>query len=320
MDGADKLLFAASLRHATGSHSGAVLDAALNDLGWRDALAVDAHTAVSLLFELQGSANTTSSALTDVLGTALGLEIHPAGAVLLPALGSWLPPGDLVGESLQVSGLATTALTQGATALVAATKDGATVLVEVAVSDLLVRPIHGLDPSLELVEVTGQQIAVEHQSDLVPGGWSAAVALAHLALGHELVGTSRRMLELARSHALERVQFGQTISGFQAVRHRLAETLIAIETADAMLGSAWLDPTNEAASMAKSLAGRGARIAARHCQQVLAGIGFTTEHDLHLYIRRALVLDQLFGTALTLTRELGNQLLESRQLATMPPL
>jgi alkylation response protein AidB-like acyl-CoA dehydrogenase len=180
--------------------------------------------------------------------------------------------------------------------------------------------VQGLDPRLELIEVTGQLSTNDDVLALTPGAWPAAVALSQLALGHELVGTSRRMLELAREHALERVQFGQTISRFQAVRHRLAETLIAIETADALLGSAWLDPTIEAAAMAKSLAGRGAKIVSRHCQQVLAGIGFTTEHDLHHFIRRAFVLDQLFGTAQTLTRDLGLQLLESRQLTPMPPL
>ena len=51
------------------------------------------------------------------------------------------------------------------------------------------------------------------------------------------------------------------------------------------------------AAMAKAIAGRSARTAARHCQQVLAGIGFTTEHALHRYVRRVLVLDELFGSA-----------------------
>src|SRR3546814_10897643 len=69
--------------------------------------------------------------------------------------------------------------------------------------------------------------------------------------------------------------------------------------------------------MAKSLAGRGARLTAKHCQQVLAGIGFTTEHDLHRYVRRVLVLDELFGSARALTKDLGEQLLATSQL---PPL
>ena len=72
--------------------------------------------------------------------------------------------------------------------------------------------------------------------------------------------------------------------------------------------------------MAKALAGRAARTAARHGQQVLAGIGFTTEHDLHHYVRRVLVLDELFGAARTLTGDLGRQVLASRELPAWPPL
>ena len=72
--------------------------------------------------------------------------------------------------------------------------------------------------------------------------------------------------------------------------------------------------------MAKALAGRGARTATRHCQQVLAGIGFTTEHEFHHYVRRVLVLDERFGASRALTRELGRQLLATRRLPPLPPL
>ena len=74
------------------------------------------------------------------------------------------------------------------------------------------------------------------------------------------------------------------------------------------------------AAMAKATAGRSARTAARHRQQVLAGIGFTTEHDLHRYVRRILVLDQLFGAHTTLTKRLGEDVLETRTLPRLLPL
>jgi alkylation response protein AidB-like acyl-CoA dehydrogenase len=128
------------------------------------------------------------------------------------------------------------------------------------------------------------------------------------------------MLELARAHALERVQFGRPIAGFQAVRHRLAEALVAIEAADGALAAAWDDPSPFAAGLAKALAGRGARTVARHAQQVLAGIGFTTEHPLHRYVRRVLVLDRLLGDARSLTRQLGEDLLARRSLPAILPL
>ena len=75
--------------------------------------------------------------------------------------------------------------------------------------------------------------------------------------------------------------------------------------AAAMLDAAWLDRTADTAAMAKAVAGRQARTAARHCQQVLAGIGFTVEHPFHRYVRRMLVLDALLGTAASLTTALG---------------
>jgi len=189
----------------------------------------------------------------------------------------------------------------------------------VATTELVLREIHGVDPWAAMVEVTAEGIGVG-SAEAAPTAWSSAVALGQLAVAHELLGASRTMLDLARDHALERIQFGRPISSFQAIRHRLAETLVAIETADAMVAMAWEDETPQSAAMAKALAGRGARTAARHCQQVLAGIGFTTEHPLHRYIRRVLVLDELFGSARLLTGSLGRQLIDDRQLPPVLPL
>ena len=158
------------------------------------------------------------------------------------------------------------------------------------------------------------------RQELSPSVWSASVALCQLAVGHELLGASRKMLELARQHAVERTQFDQIIGKFQAVRHRLAETLVALEAADAMLGAAWEDGSPTTAAVAKALAGRASRTAARHCQQVLAGIGFTTEHEFHHYVRRVLVLGAFFGGTRSLTKELGVELLTSQRLPALVPL
>jgi alkylation response protein AidB-like acyl-CoA dehydrogenase len=72
--------------------------------------------------------------------------------------------------------------------------------------------------------------------------------------------------------------------------------------------------------MAKAFAGRSARTAARHCQQVMAGIGFTTEHPLHRSVRRTIVLDQLLGAGTVLTRTLGADILSSATLPAAFPL
>jgi len=138
------------------------------------------------------------------------------------------------------------------------------------------------------------------EGDVLP---PAALAGGRRALGWWLVGSSRAMLSLARQHALDRVQFGRPIASFQAIRHRLAETLVWIEGAEATLDAATDDAL--ACLLAKAAAGQAAFTAARHCQQVLGGIGFTAEHQLHRHVKRALVLDGLLGSSQELTREAG---------------
>ena len=122
-------------------------------------------------------------------------------------------------------------------------------------------------------------------------GYPIRVAEARVAVGWWLVGSARAMLSLARRHALDRVQFGKPIASFQAVRHRLAETLVAIEGAEATLTLPGADNPDLTALLAKAAAGKAALTAAKHCQQVLGGIGFTEEHDLHRHVKRALVLE-----------------------------
>jgi hypothetical protein len=234
-------------------------------------------------------------------------------AVVFPPLRRTDPPGRLDGDRCVVEGLGSAALARGdAVLVVAAGADGAAVF-SVHPRQLQCRPVHGLDPALGLVEVAG---AFEDATVVGSADWPAALASGQLALGHELIGAGRSMLEQARSHALERMQFGRLIGSFQAVRHRLAESLVALEAADALLSAAWEDPSPVTAAMAKAFAGRSARTVARHCQQVLAGIGFTTEHPLHRSIRRTIVLDQLLGAGTILTRTLGGDMLSN---ATLPP-
>jgi hypothetical protein len=140
------------------------------------------------------------------------------------------------------------------------------------------------------------------QGDPVP------VAAGRHALGWWLVGAGRTMLSLARQHALDRSQFGRPVASFQAIRHRLAETLVAIEGAEGTLVAAAAEPDDLSFLLAKAAAGQAALTAARHCQQVLGGIGFTAEHDLHRHIKRALVLDAMLGSSRELTREAGKTL------------
>ncbi len=315
MEGDELALFDRGIRHATTTCTGSALDGALTDLGWPDALTADRRAAVSLLFECQGAANVASSALAWLLGDALGLDVPGSSLVLLPPLRTREGAGERTGDSVAVRGLATAQLSDGDTVHVVARAEGGHIALAVPTSLLSLRLVGGLDPALGMIEVTGD-VPAESAAPTGPVDWTGAVALGHLALGHELVGAARAMLDLACTHALERTQFGRPIGSFQAVRHRLAESLVAIEAAAALLGAAWDEPSPVNASIAKSSAGRGALTVARHCQQVLAGIGFTTEHPFHRYYRRTVVLDQLLGAGSALTAELGAEVLRT---GALPP-
>lgn len=155
------------------------------------------------------------------------------------------------------------------------------------------------DVSLVLSDLPIHRVA---EGDPVP------LAAGRQALGWWLVGASRTMLSLARQHALDRVQFGKPVASFQAIRHQLAEALIAIEGAEAALQAGSAEPTDLGSLLAKAAAGQAALTAARHCQQVLGGIGFTSEHELHRHVKRVLVLDGMLGNTRELIRKAGTTL------------
>ncbi|MDZ7882968.1 MAG: acyl-CoA dehydrogenase family protein [Mycobacterium sp.] len=155
--------------------------------------------------------------------------------------------------------------------------------------------------SAESAEPTMGGLPLRREDD----GYPIRVTEARRAVSWWLIGSARAMLALARQHALDRVQFGKPIASFQAVRHRLAETLVAIEGAEATLTLPSADNPDLLALLAKAAAGKAALTAAKNCQQVLGGIGFTDEHELHRHVKRALVLDGLLGSSRELTKKAG---------------
>jgi alkylation response protein AidB-like acyl-CoA dehydrogenase len=117
----------------------------------------------------------------------------------------------------------------------------------------------------------------------------------------EMLGASRRSLELGVEYAKERKQFGQFIGQFQAVKHMLADMLEKVENGHAAVYySAWAIDADApdralAASVAKSTLNDSSRQVCGDAIQVLGGIGFTWEHDLHFYFKRAKHLEALYG-------------------------
>ena len=106
---------------------------------------------------------------------------------------------------------------------------------------------------------------------------------------------------MAVEYAKNRVQFGQPIAGFQAVKHMCAEMLTHVETARSILYySAWAQDRDEeeatlSASAAKVYVSRISREVSNTALQILGGIGFSWEHELHVYLKRAKCLGAMFG-------------------------
>ena len=126
-------------------------------------------------------------------------------------------------------------------------------------------------------------------------------SLAVVLASAEAVGVAQWCVETAAQYAKERVQFSRPIGQFQGVKHRSALALARTELARA---AAWdaaraIDDADNAGKLAVASSGAlalsAALEAAKDCVQTLGGIGFTWEHDAHVYMRRALTLHQLFG-------------------------
>jgi alkylation response protein AidB-like acyl-CoA dehydrogenase len=125
---------------------------------------------------------------------------------------------------------------------------------------------------------------------------------ATVGLAAEMVGTARRLFEMTLAYAKERIQFDVPIGSFQAVQHRLADMALDLERATSAVQYAAMthdadDPERHRAThVAKAAAGAAATRAAQDGIQIHGGIGYTWEHDLHLFIRRAFGSEHWLGT------------------------
>jgi alkylation response protein AidB-like acyl-CoA dehydrogenase len=134
-----------------------------------------------------------------------------------------------------------------------------------------------------------------------------------VALSAEMVGGAQKVLDMSVDYAKVREQFGRPIGSFQAIQHKCANMLIDVENARSVAYYAAWAVSNEvpdasfAAATAKAAASDSYRRVAGEGIQVHGGIGFTWEHDMHLYFKRAKSTEFTFGDA-TYNRELVAQL------------
>jgi hypothetical protein len=290
----------------------------LHEFGLAEYLVHEFEVALQQVFTCQGRVAARSNALSVVMASAIepttssttGSEVVLA-TNLPDGIGSNLERGGLI----WCSGLALGVPDEGPFIVPVWTdRDASEMALALVASDragLSIEPINGIDPTLRALKIEATGVVPDElvASPLATEVWRKAVMWGRTALGFEIIGNARSALALAVDHARERVQFGQPIGAFQAVKHRLAESCIAIEAAEAALDSVLIVPSTLSAMVAKSMSGRAARVTATNALQVLGAMGFTAEHTFHHHQKRMAALDQLLGSADQLPDLIGSEIL-----------
>jgi alkylation response protein AidB-like acyl-CoA dehydrogenase len=192
--------------------------------------------------------------------------------------------------------------------LVVATLDDRPVqaVVPTGAAGLTIAPLGSLDLGRRFADVHLDEVAVAADGVLDAGGPAALEAQLQRAvvlLLAETVGAADALLAMTVAYAKDRVAFGRPIGSFQAVKHVLADQALALETCKAAAVAAARavqsdDPAAaEVVSMAAAAVGERAPEIAQQCLQVHGGIGYTWEHDLHLFLRRIQSNAALYGEA-----------------------
>jgi alkylation response protein AidB-like acyl-CoA dehydrogenase len=184
-----------------------------------------------------------------------------------------------------------------------ATADGRRHVVERGADGVSVSQENSIDPTRRLYSVRLDEVRVGAEATL-PGEGPDYHPVFHrvcVALSSELTGVAQRALEMAIEYAKERQQFGRAIGSYQAVSHRCAQMLLETENSrSATLYAAWTadaepDTLPLAASMAKAYSSDAGMRVTDAAIQVHGGIGFTWEHDLHFFLKRATGNAAMFG-------------------------
>jgi len=186
--------------------------------------------------------------------------------------------------------------------LVPAILDGVTVLVCVdsSAAGVSLEPVTSLDVSLPLAHVrlsnAAGTVIGDHGDDAVRRG----VTLARLGFAATLLGIARHCLESTVLHAKERTQFGRTIASYQAIKHRLANMMVDVETVASSVSMAIAAVDSEsfdsAADLSLAWAADKASTLVDEMIQLHGGMGYTWEHDAHLYYRRVFGVMNFLGT------------------------
>jgi alkylation response protein AidB-like acyl-CoA dehydrogenase len=186
-------------------------------------------------------------------------------------------------------------------------EDGITLLcVPANEKGVTVTQLKTVDMTRRMCHVKFDNVAASEIIGQADAGWPVlrrTLEVATAALSTEMVGTAQKALDIAVEYAKTRVQFGKPIGSFQAVKHKCVDMMVAVENARSLTYYAcWtvderVDESVTAVPMAKAYASDMAKNVTSEAIQVHGGIGFTWEHDMHLYHRRALAGEANLGNA-----------------------
>jgi alkylation response protein AidB-like acyl-CoA dehydrogenase len=167
-------------------------------------------------------------------------------------------------------------------------------------SDVTAETVPTMDPTRRLARLTPG-------STTVIGTDPGLAGFAAILLAAEQIGAAARCLELTVSYTKERVQFGRAIGSFQALKHRMADLYVAVQSARAVVGDAIAQPTPVSAALARLAATEAFNKVAGEAIQLHGGIAITWEHDIQLYFKRAHGSAQLLGSVSDQLRQLESE-------------
>ena len=192
--------------------------------------------------------------------------------------------------------------------LAASDADDAVAVCVLPAADVTIEPIHAFDATRGLGRVVLDGVTVSADRVLgTPGSLTAlgverALHVAAMGVAVESVGTCQSIFDITLDYVKQREQFGVPIGSFQAIKHKFADLLVALERARASTYFAALTIAED--DERRGIASSAAKVAAADCERIMSkegiqlhgGIGYTWEHDMHLYVRRAKSDSLLIGS------------------------
>ncbi|MFI5509906.1 acyl-CoA dehydrogenase family protein [Mycobacterium sp. NPDC051804] len=250
----------------------------------------------------------------ELADAAVVLEELGKGLVPTPLLGTTLaelalltadePDADMLEELAAGTKIGTVAfdpdfVISGDVADVVITADGQQLK---RLTEFTAHPVKSMDPTRRLA-------SIESKGDAEIGADPGLADTAAILLAAEQIGAAAKCLDLTVAYTKDRVQFGRPIGSFQALKHRMADLYVAVQSARAVVNEAIAEPSPTSAALARFSASEAFSKVVGEAVQMHGGIAITWEHDIQLYFKRAHGSAQLLGPPREHLRRLESEVL-----------